>query len=59
MRLFFKEDQVTCFDCGEQFLPDKVPTKSHPITSVTCPNGCKGSWASINPDTEYRISKEI
>ncbi len=56
--LWFKEGQVDCSECGEQFTPDSMPTKDHPMVSVTCPNGCRGSWASLIEDAEFCVPIE-
>jgi|SaaInl8_200m_RNA_FD_contig_21_105009_length_323_multi_5_in_0_out_0_1 hypothetical protein len=51
--LFAPEGQTHCFDCGEQFVPDHIPTSDSPFTATTCPNGCRGSWAKLGSNKEY------
>ena len=60
-KLFCRENQTHCHDCGKQFIPDRIPTPGRPVTSTTCPSPeCnRGSWASLNQDPEFTVPIEI
>ena len=53
----YREGQEFCYECGERFQPDSgQPTPECPdLVTVTCPNGCRGSWADSVEDIRYAV----
>jgi len=59
MKVFCKEGQSHCFECGDTFVLDAIPTTETPEVSITCPSGCRGSWASLNETPEYTVLESL
>jgi len=59
MKMYYRENQVECFNCGETFVPDQIPTIEKSIVAVTCPNGERGSWTSLVETQEFCVPVEV
>lgn len=43
----YTEGQESCYNCGMTFVPEGSPSDVEGHVVVTCPNGCRGSWATL------------
>jgi hypothetical protein len=54
-KLYAKEGQTHCHECGKKFEIDRPWDGKSIYQSTTCPNGCRGSWVSDVRDSEFEI----
>jgi len=54
IKLYTREGQERCSECGTRFIPDSLPNGECITPPTTCPRGCnRGSWVAAESNQEF------